>query len=118
MDKGVVDAMQRELTGSRRYHFFPVLWNTISEIDHQEQHKCKNYFDKNIIDTDLLVILTIYSTIAHIVLFHKYMFREKKKLTIVSKWSIYIHILYYQMYNKREVLFFYSVKVYEIFLSF
>ena len=77
MDKGIVDSMQRELTRSRSYHIFQVLWNTISEIDHQEQYKCKNYLDKNIVLV-LLVILTIYSTIAHIVLFHKYMFREKK----------------------------------------
>jgi len=82
MDKGIVDSMQRELTGLRRYHVFQVSWNTISEINHQKQHKCQNYLDQNIIDTDLLVlsvILTIYSMIAHIVLFHKYMFREKKK---------------------------------------
>ncbi len=89
--------MQRELTGSSSYHVFQVSWNTISAIDHQEQHKCKNYSGKNIIDTDLLVlmvILTIYSTIVHIVFFHKYIFREKKnKLTIVSKWSIYLYPL-------------------------
>jgi hypothetical protein len=69
--EGIVDFMQRELTGSRSYHVFQASWNTISEIDHQEQNKCKNYLDKNIIDTDLLVILTVYSTIVHIVLFHK-----------------------------------------------
>ncbi len=94
MDKGIADPIQRELIRLRSYHIFQVFWNTISEIDHQEQHKCKNYLDKNIIDTDLLVILTIYSTIAHIVVFHKYMFREKKnKLAIVSKWSIYIFFI-------------------------
>jgi hypothetical protein len=79
IDKGIVDFMQRELTGPRSYHVFQGSWNTISEIDHQEQNKCDNYLGINIIDTDLLVILTVYSTIAHIVLFHKYMFREKKK---------------------------------------
>lgn len=73
--------MQMELTGSRSYHVFQVLLDTITEIDHQQQHKCKNYSYKDIVDTDssvAMVIITIYSTMAHIVLFHNWMFREKK----------------------------------------
>lgn len=71
-EKWIPDSMQRELTRSRSYYVFEVSWNTTGKIDHQEKHKCKNFSDENLIDTDLLlsvVTLTIYSTTAHIVFF-------------------------------------------------
>ena len=88
--KEIVTSMRRELTGSCSYPTFQVSWHPISGIDHQKQHKCKNYSSKNITNTDLLVlmiILTMYSTIAHIVLFSKYILclDRKNKPTIANK---------------------------------
>ena len=92
MNKGTVKSMQRELTRSRSYHASQISWRTIGELYHQKQHKCKDCLNKNIIGAEFLVILTIYSTIVHIVLSHKYISREKNsQLTVVSEWPIYVY---------------------------
>ncbi len=94
---------EKELTGLCGCHIFQVSWDTTAEIDHQEQHNCKNYSKyKNIIDIVLMVILTTYFMIAHIALFHKYMF----KLTMVNKRFIYTYIFYHLRIKKEKNLFF------------